>query len=83
VQFIGGSAFDDVKIDSILIEAGNAIFEMVNGFLIDILTHQLIHSFSSSANITIPCSLTILGSSGFSSYKSLSSITFESDSRLT
>jgi hypothetical protein len=42
VQFIDGSAFDDVKIDLISIEAGNTIFEMMNAFLIDILSHKLI-----------------------------------------
>jgi hypothetical protein len=82
VQFIDGPAFDDVKIDSVSIEAGNTIFEMINTFLIDIQSHKLIRSFSSLVNITIPYSLALLGSLCFSCCNLLSSITFESDSRL-
>jgi hypothetical protein len=83
VQFIDRSAFADALITSISVEAGNTIFEVANELLIDIVSHKLIHNFSHSSSITIPRSLTILGLSCFSNCKLLSSITFESDSRLT
>jgi hypothetical protein len=46
VQFIDQFAFANVKIDSISIEAGNTTFEMMIAFLIDIVSHKLIRSFS-------------------------------------
>jgi hypothetical protein len=83
VQFIDGSAFIDVPLSSISIESGNEIFVIENGFLIDILDHKLIQNFSESSEIEIGRHIEILGSYCFSSCKSLSSITFESNSRLT
>jgi hypothetical protein len=70
---IGDSYFNiskssSVNIDSISIEAGNRTFEMTHGYLIDILFHKLIYSFSGSSNITIPHSLEILGSSCLSQF---------------
>jgi hypothetical protein len=82
VRFIDGFAFVATTITSISVETGNTIFEMVNEYLIDIVSHKLIRNFSCSSSITIPRSLKILGSSCFSFCQSLSSITFESDSRL-
>jgi hypothetical protein len=55
---------------------------MRNDFLIDFVNHRLIRNFSSSSNIRISSDIEILVSSCFSSCKSLSSISFEPDSRL-
>jgi predicted transcriptional regulator len=82
VQFIDGSAFESTKLNSISIEAGNDIFHVEHDFLIDILHHKLIRNFSNSSNIEIPRTIEILCSSCFSKCKSLSSISFESNSRL-
>jgi hypothetical protein len=83
VQFIDGSAFLDVTLSSISIESGNKIFVVEQDFLIDVLHHKLIRNFSTSWNIEICSDIEILGSDCFSFCESLSSITFESHSRLT
>jgi hypothetical protein len=53
-----------------------------NDFLTDIVDHRLIRHFSRSSHIDIMNTIEILGSSCFSRCKSLSSISFESNSRL-
>jgi predicted metal-binding protein len=83
VQFIDGSAFIDVTRSSISIESGSNIFDIEKNFLIDILHHKLIRNFSKSSAIEIGRNIEIVGSKCFSSCYSLSSITFESNSRLT
>jgi predicted nucleotidyltransferase len=83
VQFIDGSAFIDVTLSSISIESGNEIFIIEKGILIDILDHKLIRNFSQSSTIEIGNNIEIVGSRCFSSCRSLSSITFESNSHLT
>jgi hypothetical protein len=82
VQFIDGSAFAGVKLDSILIEAGKDIFHIEHEFMIDIVHYKLIRNFSVSSNIEIARTIKILGSSCFASCESLSSISFESNSGL-
>jgi hypothetical protein len=83
VQFIDGSAFIGVLELSITIESGNEIFIIENGFLIDVLHHKLIRNVSASSEFEISSRIEILGSKCFSDCKSLSSITFESNSHLT
>jgi hypothetical protein len=83
VQFIDGSAFIGVKLSLTSIETGNTIFVIEENFLIDVLHHKLIRNFSKSLEIEIARTIEILGSHCFSECKSLSSITFESNSRLT
>jgi hypothetical protein len=83
VQLINASAFHGVTLSSISIESGNEIFVIENDFLIDILHHKLIRNLSKSREIEIGRNIEILGSKCFSCCKSLSSITFESNSRLT
>jgi hypothetical protein len=68
---------------SISIESGNDIFRVEHEFLIDIIHHKLIRNFSDLLHLEIPQSIEILCSSCFESCKSLSSISFESNSRLT
>jgi hypothetical protein len=65
------------------IEAGHERFALQNDFLVDFVNHRLIRNFSSSSTIRISSDIEILGSSCFSSCKSLSSISFESNLRLT
>jgi hypothetical protein len=83
VQFIDGSAFMYVTLSSISIESGNVIFVIEKAFLIDVLNHKLIRNFSTSSSIEIGSNIEILGPKCFSFCQSLSSITFESNSRLT
>jgi hypothetical protein len=83
VQFIDGSAFCNVKFSSIGIESGNHTFVVENDLLIDIVCHKLIRNFSRSSIIHLPNDIEILGSSCFSWCGQLSSISFESNSRLT
>jgi hypothetical protein len=71
-----------VSISSISIESGNEILVVENEFLIDIVDHKLIRNFSRSSNIEIRSDIETVGSSCFSSCESLSSISFESNSRL-
>jgi hypothetical protein len=83
VQFIDGSAFICVTLSSISIESGNNIFVIENDILIDVLHHKLIRNFSKSSATEIARTIEVLGSNCFSYCKSLSSITFESNSHLT
>jgi hypothetical protein len=72
-----------VTLSSISIESGNDIFVIENDILIDIFHHKLIRNFSKSSEIEIGRNIEILGSGCFSFHKSLSSITFKSNSHLT
>jgi hypothetical protein len=82
VCFIDSSAFCDVKLLHCLIESGNRRFVYENGFLIDVVDHKLIRSFSTSSHLEIARDIEVLGSSCFSWCQSLRSISFESNSRL-
>jgi hypothetical protein len=55
---------------------------MKKRFLIDIVHHKLVPTFSESSDLQIGSDIEILGSLYFSSYKSFSSISFESNSQL-
>jgi hypothetical protein len=83
IRSIDGSAFLFVTLSSISIESGNDVFVLKNDFLIDVLDHKLIRNFSSSSKVEIANDIGILGSHCFYGCKSLLSITFESNSRLT
>jgi hypothetical protein len=83
VQFIDGSAFIDGTFPSIAIESGNGIVVLENDFLIDVPHHKLIRNFSKSSVIEIGRNIEIFGRNCFSNCKSLSSISFESNSHLT
>jgi hypothetical protein len=80
---IDGSAFEKVIMRSIVVAEGNLALQMSGPFLMDIGDHKLVRNFSTSSNVEIGRDIEILGSSCFSSCTSLSSISFESDSRLT
>jgi hypothetical protein len=83
VRFIDATAFRCVILSSVSIESGNDIFVVENGLLINIFQHNLIRNLCGSSEIEIPNNIQILGSNCFSYCKSLSSITFESNSHLT
>jgi hypothetical protein len=83
VRFIEGSAFSHTSLSSISIESGNETFVIEREFFIDIIHDELIRTFSKSLSITIPSDVEILGSSCFAHCQSFSSISFESNSRLT
>jgi predicted metal-binding protein len=68
---------------SISIETGNDIFVIEKDILIGILHSKLIQNFSQSSRSEFGRDIEVLGSHCFASCKSLSSITFESNSRLT
>jgi hypothetical protein len=82
VQFIDGSAFQNIFSTFVSIKSSNPHFSMANDFLVDIIHHRLVRNFSSSRFITIDADIEILGSSCFSSCGFLSSISFEPGSRL-
>jgi hypothetical protein len=71
-----------VDLLSCFIDPGNRRFVFDNSFLFDMIDHRLIRNFSVSSHITIPRDIEILGSSCFRECYSLSSISFESNSRL-
>jgi hypothetical protein len=83
VRFIDGSAFLGVTFSSISIELGNKIFAIENDFIVDVLHHKLIRNISKPSKIEISSQIEIFGSKCFLRCESLSSITFESNSRLT
>jgi hypothetical protein len=82
VQSIDGSAFCGVNLSNYLIECDNRRFVFDKTFLLDIVDHRLIRNLSGMSHITIPRDIEIVGSSCFRECKSLSSISFESNSRL-
>jgi uncharacterized Fe-S cluster-containing radical SAM superfamily protein len=82
VQFIDGAAFLNIPVLCVLIEPGNETFVVENDFLIDRSNRSLIRTFSAAQDVTIPTTIEILGLSCFSGCQSLSSISFELDSRL-
>jgi hypothetical protein len=59
VSSINGSAFLDVNLSNCLIESGNQRFVCENDFLIDVVDHKLIRSFSTSSHVEIPCHIEI------------------------
>jgi hypothetical protein len=67
----------------ISIELGNETFVIENDLPIGVVNHKWIHDLSNLSNISIPRYSEIFGSNCFSYCKSLSSITVESNSRLT
>jgi hypothetical protein len=83
VRFIDGSAFLEVNLSSISIESRNEIFVIENDILIDVIDHKLIRNVSESLEIEISSNIEIFGSNCFSYCKSLSLLTFESNSHLT
>jgi hypothetical protein len=83
VRFIDGSAFQEVKSSSISIESGNERFVLRDDFLIDIVDHKLIRNLSNLPSVIIPRDIEILGSKCFCSCRSLESVSFEVESRLT
>jgi hypothetical protein len=82
VQFIDGSAFLGINLKAISIETDHERFVIDQESLVDILDHRLIRNFSSSSHVSICRDIEILGSSCFAYCESLSSISFESNSRL-
>jgi hypothetical protein len=82
VQSIDGSAFCGVNLLNCLSECDNPRFIFDQTFLLNVIDHRLIRNLSGLSHITIPCDIEILGSSCFASCRSLSSISFESNSRL-
>jgi hypothetical protein len=82
VEFIDGSAFEGIKSNCVSIESGHERFSIEDNFLVDIINHGLIRNFSSSSSITICSDIEILASRCFSFCDLLSSISFESNSRL-
>jgi hypothetical protein len=54
-----------------------------NDILVDVIDHKLIRNFSESSSIEIPFDIEILGTGSFSGCESISSLSFESNSRLT
>jgi hypothetical protein len=73
----------NVTLSSISIESGNKYFVIENELLIDVIHHTMIRNFSKSSQIEIQSRVEIVGSSCFSSCESLSSISFESNLRLS
>jgi hypothetical protein len=73
----------NIALSSITFESGNETFVLEKGILIDIVHKKLIRNFSKSSAIEIGRNIEILGSKCFSNCRSLSSITFESNSLLT
>jgi hypothetical protein len=83
VQFLEGSAFSNTALNSTSIKTSPERFVIENDILFDVIDQRLIRSFSSSSHITIVANIEIIGSHCFHCCKSLSSISFESNSRLS
>jgi hypothetical protein len=82
VEFIDGSAFEAVPLHSITVDPGNAIFSMVDDFLIDIVHRTIIRNFSCSRIVRIPRWIENLGRYSFSYCSELAKVVFEAGSTL-
>jgi hypothetical protein len=82
VEFIDSSAFSGLYLDFITISAGQSRFRVCDSFLEDIASRSVVRCFGHCQSVVIPSSIEVLCESCFSYSKSLSSITFESDSHL-
>jgi hypothetical protein len=82
LRLLDGSAFVAMNSKCVSIEAGHERFAIENEILLDVIDHRLIRDFSSYSCVAIYRDIEILGSSCFSSSRSLSSILFQSNSRL-
>jgi hypothetical protein len=83
VRFIHGSALLGVKVLEILIEGGHEKFVLREDLLIEIVDRKLMRNFSSSSTVIIRCDIEIRGLLGVFHSKSLSLVSFESNSHLT
>jgi hypothetical protein len=77
VQFIDGSAFQNVELLSISIER-----ESEQNSMIDIVDHKVIRNCSNPSSVMIPRDIEILGSKCFSACRPLKCVLFESNSQL-
>jgi hypothetical protein len=82
VIFIDGSAFSSLENFSLSIETGNGTFFVDGDFLFDLSKATIIRYFRSQSSIVIPRDVEILGSKCFYCADSVSSISFESNSRM-
>jgi hypothetical protein len=71
-----------VKHFSVSIETENSAFNVENHFLLNMAKTTIVRYLGSASSIVIPRGVETLGSQCFSSCKSLSSISFESNSQL-
>jgi hypothetical protein len=83
VEFVDGSAFTNIYNISVSIASNNLHFVVKSHFILDSSNTKLIRYFGTESNIFIPRHVQILCSSCFSSCKLLSSISFETHSKLT
>jgi hypothetical protein len=65
VQFIDGSAFQNVELLSISIESGNERHANEQNSMIDIVDHKVIRNCSNSSSVIIPRDIEIFGSESF------------------
>jgi hypothetical protein len=70
VCLINGSAFNHANLSNCMIEPANLQFVSESDCLIDVVEHKLIHGFSRSPHVKIPCDFEILGSSCFAECQS-------------
>jgi hypothetical protein len=82
VESIDFSVFLRTQISNIEVEEGSSHFRTSGHFLVDFAGLSLIRSFDQNANVVIGRDIEILCESSFSGHPSLSSLTFESNSRL-
>jgi hypothetical protein len=82
IHFLSGSAFENLSLDSISFWPGRCKFHIHEMFIEDIIGRSLIRYFGRSPTVVIASRIEIVGEFCFSECQSLTSITFEANSKL-
>jgi hypothetical protein len=79
---INGSAFANIFLPNITVEAGSCHFSISGSFLTDSAHRSVIRYIGHQASVKIPCDVEVLGQGCFSQRESLLSLQFESAPKL-
>jgi hypothetical protein len=82
LQIIDGSAFANIGISEITVEEGNRHLRVSGCFLVDLEGITIIRYFGYERNVQLNRDIEIVGSGCFSDCRWISSLTFESGSKL-
>jgi hypothetical protein len=82
IHFLSGSAFASLPLNTVSFWSGRCEFQVHESFIEDITGRSVVRYFGRSSSVVIESRITILCESCFSACMSLTSVTFESNSKL-
>jgi hypothetical protein len=74
LESVDGSAFEDSQLHTVAVGAGNAHFEMRDGFLVGVRDRRLVRYFGRESDVVVPREIAVLGPSCFSRCPNIASI---------